>query len=73
MSDPSVCVTISNGTMYMIIAGSVAALLAVLGTICNMSCPFLSNSMQNRIHGRNTGLIQLLNEQMSVQREPYNV
>lgn len=69
MSDPSVCVTMSNSTIYMVVIGAIAALIAMIGTLCNMSCPFLSNSIQNRIHSRNTGLLQLVNEQM----ESYNV
>ena len=73
MSDSSVCINIPNGVVYILVFGAVSAIVAAIGNVFGMSCPFLSNYMQNRIHHRNTGLLVNMNEQIDAQRNLNNV
>jgi len=64
MSDSSVCVNVPNGVIYVLIFG---AIVAALGNLCGMSCPFLSNYMQNTV------LLINMNGQIDAQRNQENV
>lgn len=68
MSTSSVCVNIPDSVIYMLVFGAVAAVIAAIGNVFGMSCPFFSNFIQNRIHNRNASLLQLITEQIDTQR-----
>lgn len=73
MSTSPICVTIPDSVIYIVVFGAVAAVIAAIGNLCGMSCPFVSNMLQNRIHRKNTGLLVNVNEQISATRNSNNV
>lgn len=64
----SICVTIPDNVLYLLIIGSVSAIISAFIGILNIPCPFISNLIQMRTINRNTGLLHLMNEQMAISR-----
>lgn len=60
----TICTTFPDSVMYIVIFGAVAAIASIFMSITGMSCPFLSNLMQNRIHNNNNHLLGLINENL---------
>lgn len=60
----TICTTLPDSFMYVIVFGAVAAVVSVIMTMTGMSCPFLSNLWQNRIHNNNNHLLGLIAENM---------
>lgn len=69
MSTSSVCLNIPDSVYYIIVVGAIAAIVGSVGNIFGMSCPFLSNFLQNRIHREHTGLLININEQIDARRD----
>lgn len=67
MGDSSVCITIPDSVITIVVLGAVAAIIGAIGNVLGMSCPFLSNFIQNRILHNNTGLLINMNEQIDAQ------
>lgn len=68
----SVCITIPDSLYYVLIVGSVGAAISALGTICGFSCPFVSNMLQNRSIQRTNGLLDVVIDQIAIQRNQVN-
>lgn len=64
----SVCITIPDNTYYLFIVSSAITMVSTILHIFGCSCPFISNMIQNRILHRNTGLLELVVDQVYAQR-----
>lgn len=68
MNNSTVCLDIPNSVLYVIVIGAIAAIIGTISNVFGMSCPFVSNILQNRIHTNNTGLLVHMNEQLQTHR-----